>query len=130
MKATGLWNFISRSRVRGSLLFVLGYILSPLSWWNDVFVNLPLAYALGSLAGLLSRRLFLPAMVLAYWGTNILGLVLMSKGAGNIIRPHKPADRRKELIGTLALSAFYTIAVILLVRLGILKAAFNWRQKP
>jgi len=28
----------------GGVLTTLGFIRSPLSWWNDLFVNLPIAY--------------------------------------------------------------------------------------
>ena len=28
-------------RVAGGFLGFIGYMLSPLSWWNDLFVNVP-----------------------------------------------------------------------------------------
>ncbi len=34
-----------KRKVAGGLLAVLGFILLPLSWWNEAFVNLPLALA-------------------------------------------------------------------------------------
>ena len=32
-----------KRKVSGSILAVIGFMLSPLSWWNDAFVNFPLA---------------------------------------------------------------------------------------
>ena len=33
--------------LRGGALVGLGYMLSPLSWWNDLFFNLPIALVFG-----------------------------------------------------------------------------------
>ena len=50
-------------RIGAGIVAVIGYLLSPLSWWNDTFVNLPLAYLFASLVSLASHRLFAPAMI-------------------------------------------------------------------
>lgn len=34
-------------KLRGGFCFVIGYLLSPLCWWNDLIFNLPVAYFLG-----------------------------------------------------------------------------------
>ncbi|MFS8793456.1 MULTISPECIES: hypothetical protein [unclassified Synechococcus] len=39
-------------KLRGGILLILGFMLSPLSWWNDLFFNLPIAYGLGYLCSL------------------------------------------------------------------------------
>jgi hypothetical protein len=62
-------------KVHGGTLVVVGYLLSPLSWWNDIFLNLPLAYLFGSVFGWFSRTLFLPMFVLGYWLTNVAGFI-------------------------------------------------------
>lgn len=67
-------------RFKYTLVGVVGFILSPLSWWNDPFVNIPLAYLFALPFDLISRRLFVPALVVGYWLTNIAGLVLMHAG--------------------------------------------------
>jgi len=43
----GKKRVILRVLLRGTL-GVAGFILSPLSWWNDVIVNFPLAYGFAS----------------------------------------------------------------------------------
>lgn len=37
------WRF----RLRGSTVAFAGYLLSPLSWWNDLFVKMPLRLRAG-----------------------------------------------------------------------------------
>ncbi len=34
-------------KLRGSVIVGIGYMLSPLSWWNDLVFNLPIALAVG-----------------------------------------------------------------------------------
>ena len=34
-----------KRKLWGSTLGVIGFLLSPLSWWNDLLVNIPLAVA-------------------------------------------------------------------------------------
>jgi hypothetical protein len=115
----------------GSALVVVGFILSPLSWWNDLVVNVPIAYAFSYPFSLVSKGLFLPSFILGYWITNILGFVLMHKGVigakkalcnkcvieptGDKSRPFR-ARYRKELIVSMA----YTLAIVLFGALGFL----------
>jgi hypothetical protein len=107
--------------VFGGLLAVVGYILSPLSWWNDAFVNLPLAYLFASLASLVSRRLFGPAMVAGYWLTNIVGLLLLAKGTARALDSEQRRSRWRQLWLSLAAATGYTALVLVLVRFGLLK---------
>jgi len=113
---------VDMSKARGGVLAMVGYLLSPVSWWNDLFVNIPLAYAFGALVGLVSEDLFLPAMVAGYWITNILGFVLMHRGIKEVVSEKKGAGYSKqELVADLAVSAVYTIIVVVLVAVGVLR---------
>ena len=48
------WNIgIMLKRLRGGFFVVIGFLLSPMSWWNDLFFNLPIAYGFGYLCSLL-----------------------------------------------------------------------------
>ena len=59
-------------------LFTLGYILSPFTFWNDAFVNIPLAYAAALLASLLlGPQTFPAAFFTAYLASNVAGLLMM-----------------------------------------------------
>ncbi|MDZ7373597.1 MAG: hypothetical protein ONB23_06450 [candidate division KSB1 bacterium] len=108
-------------RLKKTALIALGYILSPLSWWNDVVVNLPIAYGVASLVAWFSPRLFLPALILTYWATNVLGLVLMHKGIVDMVKPGRSKNQRRELLVTMAVFTFYSLLVIVLVLAGWLK---------
>ena len=110
-----------KEKIKGSVLFIIGYMLSPLSWWNDIFVNIPLAYVFALPFGFISRNLFLPAMVVGYWITNIIGLALMHHGVVNLVSKEKKKYTRKELVKDLAVSLIYTIVIIILAFLGLLK---------
>src|SRR5512135_3612579 len=108
-------------RLGSGILAVIGYLLSPLSWWNDAFVNLPLAWLFASLVSLASHRLFVPAMVVGYWLTNVGGILMMARGTAGVVTGDSRKRRRRELILSLAAATGYTLAILLLVRFGILK---------
>lgn len=113
---------IEKHRVRGGLIATVGYLLSPVSWWNDLLVNIPLAYAFGALFGLLSEELFLPALVAGYWITNILGFVLMHRGVKEAVSGKKEMGYSKgDMIKDLCVSLIYTMIVVVLVAAGILR---------
>ncbi len=99
----------------------VGYLLSPLSFWNDLFINIPIAYAFGFLFGLLSKNLFLPFMIIGYWLTNILGFTLLHKGATEIFAEEKNKYSKKDLAKDLLISVLYTFIIIIIVKLGWLK---------
>lgn len=111
-------------RLKAGFMFLVGYLLSPLSWWNDPFINLPLAYVFGSLVSLASRSLFLPAMMVGYWLTNLAGILLMALGTGRLTaRPGSRITKRDVILGILSATA-YTLLILLLARLGVLKPFF------
>ncbi len=78
-----------KNKVKGSLLAVIGYILSPVSWWNDLFINIPLSYIFALPFSLISKKLFLPTMILGYWITNVIGFMMMHYGIKDIFSKEK-----------------------------------------
>ncbi|MCL4875193.1 MAG: hypothetical protein KJ064_00970 [Anaerolineae bacterium] len=97
-------------KVVDSALVVIGFILSPLSWWNDLVVNVPLAYLFSLPFTLLHESLFLPAFIIGYWLTNLLGFLLMHVGFSGM-RDFKQA---------LFISLLYTLLVAMLVIGGMI----------
>src|SRR6266576_1363720 len=73
-----------KRKVHGGILGFIGFMLSPLSWWNDAFVNLPLALGFGWLVALVHRPAFEGGVIFGYWLTNVLGLVLLHKGVKEV----------------------------------------------
>lgn len=115
---------IYRTLTGGTITFI-GYMLSPLSWWNDMLINIPLAFGFAYLIGLLISPfvsvhlyLFLGLMAVGYFLTNVLGFLLMQHGARHMLATPKETsfDWRKNL-------AYSFVAFLLTVgciQLGIL----------
>ncbi|NCQ65848.1 MAG: hypothetical protein AUJ41_04080 [Candidatus Pacebacteria bacterium CG1_02_43_31] len=109
------------SRTKGGTLTLVGFILSPLSWWNDLFVNFPLSYIIAFPFGLINKSLFQPAFIGAYWLTNILGLLLMQKGGKKFFHPNSNSTEfNKELKNTLIWGSVYTLLIGILILYGVL----------
>ncbi len=115
----------AKQKVRGSLLGLIGYILSPLSWWNDLFVNLPLAIAFAWTVSLLYPPAFATAVVVGYWLTNLAGLILLHKGARDLLVVESSTSLRKEIIQDLLISLLYTLVIVALVKWQIIQPLLN-----
>ncbi len=110
------------TKVRGGLFLVLGYLLSPLSFWNDFFFNLPIAYAFGYLCSLISPNLLLPCSIIGYWLSNIAGILLMQAGAIDVFQNQtQERDLKKELLMGLVSSLVYTVVIIALIQFKVLQ---------
>jgi hypothetical protein len=117
-----------KRKVTGGILGVIGFMLSPLSWWNDAVVNLPLALIFASLVGLVYRPAANPGshtfdamVILGYWLTNVLGFVLMHKGAQQALFREEKKYSRRELVKDVAISLAYTALIVVLIKMGVLK---------
>ncbi len=108
-------------KIRGGLLLAIGYLLSPLCWWNDIFFNLPIAYAFGYICSLLSPDLLFPCTIVGYWLSNIAGILLMQLGTLDVFTD-KPKEKnlKKELLTGLVSSTAFTIVVVALIHFNVL----------
>jgi hypothetical protein len=118
-------------RLRALVLLGVGWLLSPLCWWNDLVINLPLAYGFARLVQHWRPEAFAAGLVVGYWLSNVVGILLMQSGALQILddkddeadgaaeAPTHGSGRRDLLMG-LATSSLYTLAVVVLVKLGVL----------
>ena len=104
-------------------------MLSPLSWWNDLFVNVPLAVAFAWVVSFFYRPAFEACVVLGYWLSNVLGFVLLHKGAQQVFSDKKPRYSRRDLLKDVAISLVYTGLILLLLKFGILKPLDNYFKK-
>ncbi|BBD68102.1 hypothetical protein NIES4072_45860 [Nostoc commune NIES-4072] len=108
-------------KLRGGFFLVLGYLLSPLCWWNDLLFNVPIAYGFGYACSLLSPKLLLPCSIIGYWLSNIVGILLMQFGSKDIFQKEpQEHNLKKELVTGLISSTAYTLLIILLIQLKIL----------
>ncbi|HOK77044.1 MAG TPA: hypothetical protein PLW35_04900 [Verrucomicrobiota bacterium] len=106
---------------RGGLIASIGFILSPLSWWNDLFVNVPLALGFAWLVSAIWPKAFTAAFVAGYWITNVVGLILLRRGATELASGSKPTFSRKEIVKDIAVALAYTAIILLLAKLKVLK---------
>ncbi|MFM8471352.1 MAG: hypothetical protein ACKODH_15565 [Limisphaerales bacterium] len=110
-----------KRKFTGGVLAFLGFLLSPLSWWNDLFVNVPLALAFAWIVSLFWPAAFGASFVVGYWLTNVLGLVLLQKGAQQTLTDQPAPYTRRQLLKDLGISLAYTLLIVALVKFGVLK---------
>jgi hypothetical protein len=110
-----------KRKATGGTLAVIGYILSPLSWWNDMFVNVPLALVFAWLVSFFYRPAFGACVIVGYWLTNVLGFVLMHKGAEKVLSEKDKAYSRRDLLRDVCISLLYTALIVTLLKLKILQ---------
>ncbi|MBD3338193.1 MAG: hypothetical protein GF353_03745 [Candidatus Lokiarchaeota archaeon] len=112
-------------RIFGGIVSVIGFILSPLTWWNDLVVNLPLAFGFAYIIGKICSG-FMPVglafffilMTIGYFLTNFVGFIMMEKGAIDVYRPNKKSyfSIKRSLI----YSCIAIILVLASIQLGML----------
>ncbi|MEG4531648.1 hypothetical protein [Microcoleus sp. D2_18a_D3] len=109
-------------KIRGGLLLAIGYLLSPLCWWNDIFFNLPIAYAFGYICSWLSPDLLFPCTIVGYWLSNIVGILLMQLGTLDVFAD-KPKEKnlKKELLTGLVSSTAFTVVIVALIHFNVLE---------
>lgn len=115
-KPTGSWP----RRLWGGTLVVVGYLLSPLCWWNDLVINLPLALGFGYLASRPWPDALVPMTGVGYWLTNVVGFVLMQQGAVTALQKGSQGSKTRALRNGLITSTVYTVAIAVLLQLHIL----------
>ena len=131
-----------KRKTTGGVLALVGYMLSPLSWWNDAFVNVPLALAFASIVALFyklsipggpnherARAVFEASWIIGYWLTNVLGFVLMHKGAEKMLRKEDRRYSSRDALRDIVISLLYTGLIVLLLTLGIVKPIENYVTK-
>ena len=111
-------------KLGGGILVIIGYMLSPLSWWNDLFFNLPIAYLFGYIFSLFDANLFVPFTIIGYWMSNVLGILMMQFGVTEVFRQQeKTINFKKDLLIGLTSSTAYTVLVVALIQ-------FKWIEYP
>mgnify|MGYP007077385807 CR=1 FL=1 len=114
------------ARVLATITAFIGYLLSPLSWWNDLFINMPLAYLFAVPFSLLDEQFYLPSFVLGYWLSNVLGLLLLQRGGTQLIKQRQAHFSWK---GLMISASLYTLLIVLLVQSGIVPSASELAQR-
>ncbi|MDF1496486.1 MAG: hypothetical protein P1P90_00310 [Patescibacteria group bacterium] len=103
--------------IKHAVSFFIGFILSPLSWWNDIFVNVPLAWAMTwpilkllSFIIPISKNFFLAVFIFNYWITNIVGMAMMHHSGKKLINK----DAKFEIAQDLLIGIIYSIIIAII----------------
>lgn len=111
----------NNQKIVGGIIATIGYLLSPLSWWNDLIINIPLAYLFASFCNLFVKGLFSMFMILGYWISCVLGIILMQKGITTMSSKKSSKYSVDMLRRDLLWSLVYSIAIALLFVTKIIK---------
>lgn len=115
------WSHVSWKKVWGGLLFAVGWLLSPLCWWNDLLINLPVAYGFGYLCHWIAADWLLPGTIVGYWLSNLVGILLMQVGAIAVFQtPKQERNLKQELFFGVISSSLFTVGILLLIHFQIL----------
>src|SRR5215471_2308245 len=101
-----------KRKVTGGFLTFVGYMLSPLSWWNDAFVNVPLALVFAWIVSAFYKPAFGISWVIGYWLTNVAGFILMHKGAQKMLTEQEKKYSWRSLLRDLGVSLLYTALIV------------------
>jgi multisubunit Na+/H+ antiporter MnhG subunit len=119
-----------KRKVSGGTVAVIGYMLSPLSWWNDMFVNVPLALLFAWLVSLVYRPAFETCLIVGYWLTNVIGLVMIHKGAETVLSTRDKRYTGRDFLRDVGISLLYTGLIVLLLKLKILQPIKYYFKNP
>lgn len=115
-----------KRKVTGGMLAVIGFMLSPLSWWNDLVVNVPLALLFAWLVSVVYQPAFEASLIVGYWLTNVLGFVLMQKGGEKLAAKQDKPYSYRALLRDVGISLAYTLLILLLLQWKVLKPFENY----
>lgn len=119
--------FIKRATVG-----VFGFILSPLSWWNDVFVNFPLAFSFAWVTGKLINLfivihswLFVSLFIFGYFLTNLSGFLMLHYSIFHMKNGRKFSIKKQVLV-----SIFYSLVIVIFFGLDLCNPENGCRVFP
>ncbi len=99
----------------------LGYLLSPLSWWNDAFFNLPIAYGFAFAFNWMFADSFMLLTVVGYWLSNIIGILMMQWGTFDLFLEQRQTNPKRDLLLGLVGATIYTIVIVALMITGLIE---------
>jgi hypothetical protein len=100
------------------IIFLSGFLLSPITWWNDLVVNVPIAWIMASI---FPEPIFKFMFVVSYWITNIVGLVMMHYSRSFVKDKGKAVFTRKDFKKFLIITSIYTLVFCVLMGVGVIK---------
>lgn len=96
-------------RLLNNILFFTGWLLSPLTVWNDAIINIPIAYVCASMLHKALPLDFSFLVILFYWGTNIAGILLLYLSGRNIIK-----EKKAGVLSVLKTLLIYSVILVVI----------------
>lgn len=113
MTPSFIYNMNNIKKIILTVIWFIGWLLSPFTWWNDVFVNIPLAYLLGSVINFFVPKGFLVTFIFMYWLTNFIGIFIMHICHRELLRDRFRVESRHSLVLTILIYSFIITALVL-----------------
>lgn len=101
-------------RISQAMVLFIGWVLSPFTWWNDAFVNMPISYIVANIIYYMTGIRFRLLVIGLYWATNLIGVILMYIGGKSIV-----ANSRRK----------FRSIVIIIVSIAIFSAGMIYLDK-
>lgn len=105
----------ARSDLAHWIIAFIGLMLSPITWWNDPFVNIPISYLAASVIAHFSPKLFSISFLLFYWLTNVIGMFLLYIGGEGLIKTKISGG--KQIVTVI----IYSVIILVLSICGIIR---------
>jgi hypothetical protein len=105
-----------RKKITDSIIAFIGLMLSPITWWNDPFVNIPLSYVLATAISHFYPKIFFISFIITYWFTNIIGILMFYSGSKGLLNT-VPVNKWKQILTIFV----YTAIIIMLSFSGMIK---------
>jgi len=112
------WKFI-----KNGIIAFIGFILSPLSWWNDLFINVPLAYLFAWAVSkvvliytAVPRIIFIILFIIGYFITNLVGFLMLHYSVSSLRN-----NKKYKLTNQIWVSVAYTLIIILMGYLDLIE---------
>ena len=95
-----------------------------------MFVNVPLALVFAWLVSLFYRPAFEACLIVGYWLTNVIGLVLLHKGAEQVLSTRDKRYSVRDFLRDAGISLLYTALIVTLLKLKILQPIEYYFRNP
>jgi len=112
---------LTPSHILRGFIGAVGFLLSPLSWWNDLFFNFPLAYGFAWVVGRslhvfmsVHKWLFVNLFITGYFLTNLAGFLMIHYSIFGLSKSRPLSIKRQifvSVVYSLAVLAFFGLEI-------------------
>ena len=101
------------------ITFIFGWLLSPLTPWNDAILNIPIAYLLANFISRFMPNSFGFIFLACYWLTNLVGVIMILWSGHRLIKDRPLQVHSVKLIWIWTFA--FSLLILLFLWLGWIK---------